>query len=190
MALSSDGRPPELRENEVSSLVCRHFQIKTVYEDTVKALPGYDDRNYFFKGMTSSGKIEPFILKVFNCIHSSVSEIEGYHQIIRKLQSSGIILQVPVRSKKGSDIIVLSKNELNKVHGVPTGHNGDSHSPNIQEDNSVIEASYVVSILSFIPGELFDEIDKSHLVPSILQDIGRNAATMDMVLKVCKYASS
>jgi len=41
---SSSGRPPELSKKEVSALVFKYFYFMSIKEDSVKILPGYDDR--------------------------------------------------------------------------------------------------------------------------------------------------
>ncbi len=195
MALSlSEGRPPHLSGAEVSSLVLKYFNFSAVCEDSVKSLPGYDDRNYFFNGKTTSEKIEPFVLKVFNNIHSSVSEIEGCHQLIRCLHAANVISQVPKNSRTGEDVIVLETIQLKGIEGSSLAvfsHNTDMRNSNLhgkpsKETNSEFPKSYAVSVLSFVPGDLFDEIDKKYLIPSVLRDIGIKAANMDKVLKVTK----
>ncbi len=113
--LASEGRPPELNKVKVSFLVRKYFNFVTISEDSVKALPGYDDRNYYFEGTITSEKNGPFIFKLFNTNHTAVSEIEGCYQIIRHLQRLGVILQVPEKSKTGGDIALITAKEMKEV---------------------------------------------------------------------------
>ncbi len=51
--------------------------------------------------------------------------------------------------------------------------------------NNSSTVSYVATVLPFIPGEMFDTIDKKYLEPSVLKSIGEKAALLDLELKVC-----
>lgn len=192
---SAGGRPPELSKLGVSTVVCRYFKFSAVNEDSVKSLPGYDDRNYYFEGTTLAGRNGQFIFKVFNCVHSSFSEIEGCNKLIRTLQATGILRQVPERSRAGPDTIQLKLSNLgNNVSSnietvIATDHNIENSSGKHLVTVSGLDDSilYVVSILSFVPGVLLDNIDKKYLVHEVIWEIGTKMALMDKELKVCDY---
>ena len=193
MAVSaSAGRPPELNKLEISTVICKYFSFSTVNEDSITFLPSYDDRNYYFEARTLAGKNGQFILKVYNPVHSSFSVIEGCNKMIHTLQAAGILQQIPERSRAGPDAIQLKysnlkleDNDTNMETVIDSGTN-DAGKPFTDDVPCPADfISYVLSILSFVPGEVFDNVDKKYLVPDIFWEIGMKMAVMDKELKVC-----
>jgi len=58
------GRPPPLTNRIVADLVCKHFHFTKVEENSVKSLPSYQDRNYYFHGTNSFGVTSEYVLKL------------------------------------------------------------------------------------------------------------------------------
>ena len=201
MMTTSGGRPPELSKLGVSTVICRYFKFSAVNEDSVKSLPGYDGRNYYFEGTTLAGRNGQFIFKVFNRVLNSFSGIEGCNKLICTLQATGILCQVPERSRAGPDTIQLKLSNLSNdvSSNIETVIAKESNNHTIENsyekhlvtvscpDDSIL---YVVSILSFVPGVLLDNIDKKYLVPEVLWEIGMKMALMDKELKVCDYITT
>ena len=176
MALTSScGRPPDLSQSEVSSVVCKYFNFSAVDKESVKALVGYDDRNYYFQGTNLVGKTNRFIIKISNNVHISFLEVEGCCEIIQALHAGRIIRQAPEKSRSDQAVVQLHFNDLKQSCGNGLGK---------ETPPGLNDMTYAVSILSFVEGELFDEIDKKYLVPEVMKDIGVKLGTMDKILKV------
>jgi len=165
---ASCGRPPDLSQSEVSSVVSKYFCFSAVTRDSVKALPGYDDRNYYFQGTTLAGSTGPFLIKFLNNVHTSFSEAEGCYQITQALQAGGLIPQAPEKSRSGQNVLQLHFSDLKLSNG----------------EGGLIDMPYPVYILPFVEGEQFDKIDKWYLIPELLRDIGTKIGAMDQILKV------
>ncbi len=46
------------------------------------------------------------------------------------------------------------------------------------------ERTFLLRVVNYIPGEIFDNIDKVHVTPRLLYDIGKYAGRMDSLLQV------
>ena len=188
MAIAA-GRPPNLSKNTLISIVCKYFNFLNVHEDSIKSLPSYSDINYYFQGECLDGGGHRFILKLFNPLYSSFSELKGINELMRLIQSCGIIPQCPQNSQAGPDVIKLYHQELLMDNIACTNDEsvtsvqekmGEQCGPDISDD-----LFCYVSVFSFAHGEIFDFVEKKYLTPELLYEIGMMLAKMDKELMVC-----
>lgn len=174
------GRPPSLSSKSISEIVCKYFNFNYVVQNSVKALPAYDDRNYYFRGqnLISCEKCSDFILKVSNPYHTSFEMTCGLNAVMKHVSSSSLpfLTPSPLHSTSGSDSVVLSLSELT---------NAESCTRQVPENGTGSEEmKYFARVLTFIPGELFDEVDKKFLTPNLLNAVGEMLGNVDKELRV------
>lgn len=171
-------RPPELEIQSAASLVLAVFPFSEVKERSVKQLPSYEDRNYYFRGTLDGelvGKgitrdqerpeaINEFLLKLSN---SSLPYglIEGINAVTNYLKSKGFSCPYPLPSRKGKEVEVLSQIQL--LAG-DVGANASG-------------VQFCVRVLVFIPGETLDSVQ---LTPKLAYDVGNYIGRMDAMLQV------
>ncbi len=171
---SATGRPPLLSASAVAQTVTKCFHFKMVDEATFKHLPSYCDRNYYFQGETTLEKgQEEFILKLVNPVCMSYEAIEGIIEVLKHLNSRGLLSPYPLSSRTGTDVIELSSAEL-LMKKASSNEGGEI-------------MKYPVYVLSFIPGEIFDHVDKKYLTPALLYQVGEMLAKIDKDLMVGPY---
>lgn len=180
------GRPPPLSAKAVCKLACKHFNFKNATENSVKSFPSYDDRNYYLCGepWNTEGSEYEFVLKLNNPNQTSFQVVKGINDIVLQLKSCGFkfSLPCPVFNSAGLSILELSAAELAK-----TSLSGESTSSQDMANGSAVDdpsMRYPVSVLSFIPGDMFDSIGKKYLTPALLYEAGVTLATIDKEFKV------
>ena len=166
------GRPPELGREAVATLARDLFPFSQVNEQSVKKLPSYDDRNFYFCGIledsASSNNTEEYVLKVANSSFPP-ENFGGLNSVMKYLKSKGFNCPCPLIGRKGSDAEFVSESELSKLTNGQTGEDGKK---------------FCVRVLTYIPGELMDKIDKIQITPRLLYDVGNCIGSMDKVLQV------
>ena len=193
------GRPPSLWHRSVSEIVRKHFNFKTVDQNSVKTLPSYDDRNYYFRGEHLYRDGYEFVLKLNNPLRTSFEEMEALACLMKHLDSCNLKFSTPfpVTTKEGRNVIQLSSKELvvvtdEQLCSSPTGTCVDSSTMNNGDDSIVSNKSvgdvrglsYPVSVQSFIPGCVFDSIDKTLLTSAMLFQVGEMIGIVDKELRV------
>ena len=79
-------------------------------EKYAKELDGYDDRNFYFRGV-KDGKAGEFLLKVYNQCYDERNLVDAVHQIIFCLIDAGIACPVPQKTLDGDYL---------EVHNLPS----------------------------------------------------------------------
>lgn len=160
------GRPPSLTTEEASRVITKHFNFKKVYDVSIKAFPSYRDRNYFFEGECVDEPTKEFVFKLSNPLSTSVDVMEGVNEVMKHLHSKSMLTPYPLCSRRGKDLVQLTNTQLKK------------------EDDTVDKNSmkYPVYVLSYIPGKIFDEVNKKHLTPALLYEVGELLGKMDKEL--------
>lgn len=203
---TSAGRPPHLSNQDVSRVVCKYFNFTSVREDTIKGLPSYEDRNFYFVGSGDDGKEGEFILKLSNPHGILVEELQGINDLMKHLKSRGLSLVYPLASRTGVDIIPLSCDELmaEVFSEVPshTQTNQEMSERDMKYSNasgqpvechgSRGELMYYIRILAFVPGKIFHYVEKTSLVPSLMYEYGEMLGKMDkeLMVSLCVLVSS
>ena len=162
------GRPPSLSKHEASVVLTKHFNFKVVNDISIKAFPSYRDRNYFFQGDYTGDSANSFVFKLSNPLSTSFDVMEGVNNVMKHLNSRGLLSPYPLVSHTGKDLIQLSSAELKE------GTDGEQGST----------MKYPVFVLSFIPGQMFDHVDKKYLAPALLYEIGELLGRIDKELMV------
>lgn len=176
-------RPPSLDSATVCSLLRHLYPFKAVDEDSIQQLPGYEDRNFYFKGdsgsfdgslktkVTSSPVIscyDEFIFKVSH-ITNSYEVLQGINEVMDHLKSKGFRCSYTMVNRSGEKISLLSENQLLR---------GD---PNVRTGRG---AQYPVRVLKYIPGETLHTVQ---LTPKLAYDIGELAGSIDKALLVGSF---
>ena len=188
---TSAGRPPSLSNASVVKLVRHLYNFLHVDVDSVKSLPSYDDRNYYFRGVetavpkssisqdgndemqrTGIPQANEYVLKTFNSLHTSVNTARGISAVWTYMQSKGFNYTEQLLTIQGSSIASLTIKELSTFDDEPVlkSENGD--------------LSCAVRVMRYIPGELFDKVDKKYLTPRLMHDVGALIGKVDAVLQV------
>ena len=163
------GRPPFLSNHDVITLLTNYFNFKKVYESSIKSFPSYRDRTYYFQGEQSDEIVNGYILKLNNPLSTPVEVIDGVNKVMKHLHSRGLLSPCPLVSSTGKDYIKLACDEL-------TSETGNIDTINKQK--------YTVCVLSFIPGQVFDHVEKKFLTDTLLHEIGESLGKMDKELMV------
>lgn len=163
------GRPPFLSDQQALGIIKKYFNFKEVDKTSIKEFPSYRDRNYYFQGECADESHHEFVFKQSNPLSTTFEVMEGVNAVMKHLHSRSLKTPYPLPSQKGSDLIELSKSELLS---------------NTEVDDNVPGMKYPVYVLSFIPGEIFDHVDKSSLTPELLTEVGEFLGKMDKELMV------
>ena len=176
-------RPPSLDSVAVCSLLRHLYPFNNVDEDSVRQLPGYEDRNFYFKGyfeasdsfdgavktkITSAPDIssyDEFIFKVSH-ITNSYKVLQGVNEVMDHLKYKGFRCSYAIVNRSGEKITLLSENQLLR---------GD---PNVRTGRG---AQYPVRVLRYISGEILQNIQ---LIPKLVYGIGELAGSIDKALLV------
>ena len=165
-----EGRPPLLSNQEVTTIIKKHFNFKEVNELSVKCLPSYRDRTYYFRGETPNEANSEFIFKLSNPLATSFDVMEGVTEVMKHLNSCSLVSPCPLASTMGKELVELSSIDLL--------FNIDQ----ILFDKRKMK--YPVYVLSFIPGYIFDHVEKTILTPAVLSEVGLLLGKMDKELMV------
>ena len=180
-------RPPSLDSATVCSLLRHLYPFKNIDEDSVCQLPGYEDRNIYFKGnfeisvdsfdgavksttsttsMTDiSQYYNQFIFKISH-ITNSYEVLQGVNKVMEHLKSKGFHCSYAIANRSGEKIRLLSENQL--LRGDPDMRSGRG-------------AQYPVRLLKYIPGEVLHTVQPT---PKLAYDIGELAGSIDKALLV------
>lgn len=181
------GRPPHLSAKAVCKLVCKRFNFKKVTENSIKSFPSYEDRNYYLCGEplnTAAGS--EFVLKLNNPGHSSLQVVKGLNNLLLHLNSCGFKFSVPCPLLNSASLHLLELSAAELAEGDISSSSESMSLQNPANGSTVVDSSmrYPVRVLSFIPGDLFDNVEKKHLTPALLYEAGVTLATIDKELKV------
>lgn len=163
-----------LSGESVAVLVRRVFPFLRVYESSVKQLQGYDDRNFYFRGVhesttRESGDCEAgdeYILKVSD--PSTTCECaDGQNCLMKFLKGRGFNCPCPVESRSGRETEVLSESEL--LGGEPPLR-------------VTRKPKFCTRVLSYVRGEVVG--GGMELSPELGYSMGEYVGRMDAALQV------
>jgi hypothetical protein len=188
MSSNAAGRPPSLSSAAVAKLVKEYFYFRHVDELSVKQLPSYDDRNFYFRG-TMTPDLEPatgisssilsegeYILKLNNPLIVSYDVLKGINDLLNHLHAKNFNkCNQPLASREGGDLLKITKDKLLEY--------GGNLEPMETGDKSG-ECTFFLRALTFIPGECFDKVDKHFLTPRLLYDVGHCVGSAEAILQV------
>lgn len=192
MSSNATGRPPSLSSAAVAKLIKKHFYFHHVDEHSVKHLPSYDDRNYYFRGtvttqptatsvsssMSSCGE---YVLKLNNPLIASYNVLRGINDLLNHLRANGFTkCNQPLANREGGDLLKITKDKLLEY---------ESHLESKENVDKSGECTFFLRVLTFIPGECLDKVDKRWLTPRLLYDVGHCVGTAEAILQVavCLY---
>ena len=157
-------RPPSLTAQSVARLLTTYFGFTEVSEPSIKSLPSYYDRNYYFKGKHEAVDHCEYILKVMNPTSTAYKVVDGIIDVMKHLHSNGFPCPQPIIPDK---LIELSEEELSgkKCH----------------EENGI---KYPIFALSFIPGEVFSGVNQDFRTPELFREVGKLLGRLDKDLLV------
>ena len=172
-------RPPALTFETASTILCGCFPFETVFEDTFKQLPCYDDRHYYFEGRLDPSaaasssqqanslteRIGKYVLRVSSLIYP-LELVRGSNELMVHLASRGICCSQPITSRgdRGRFIVMIPGKDLNAT--------------------DLSGYYYPVRVLMFIPGTMMSELKTEYLTSDFLSRVGHFAGRVDAALKV------
>ena len=197
---TAEGRPPQLPLKAITAIICRYFNFKEVYANSIKEFPSYDERNYYFRGESLNAKSCEYVLKLGNPLAVNLDVAIGLNSIMKHLSSCGFLTPYPQLSKSGSDAIQLTGAEL-KVISEDFNEYPPSELKNAKSNSEVSDTitngsfcsgkeeskssfMYVIRVFSFIPGQLFDNVEKRFLTPGLMYTTGETLGRLDKELMV------
>ena len=179
------GRPPSLSSAAVAKLAKEYFYFQYVDEHSVKQLPSYDDRNFYFRGTvvpegaasvgssTSSGE---YVLKLNNPLLASCDILKGINDLLNHLHAKGFVkCNQPLINREGSDLLNITKDKLLEH---------ENHLESTENMDESGKCTFFLRVLTFIPGECFDQVDKCYLTPRLLYDVGHCVGSAEAILQV------
>lgn len=188
----SNGRPPVLNTTSFMNLVHEYYDFKHICENSVKHLPSYYDANFYFRGSiqhsscsSSDGKNftetvsehdhieEEYVLKILNSFRTPYSMAVGLSALWTHLQMKGLDYTSQIVNKQGKTVTMLTAQELQLFE------TGNSQITELK-GNEV----FCMRVMRFVAGEVFDEVDKRHLTPRLMYDVGAFLGNVDTALKV------
>ena len=187
MASNAAGRPPSLSSAAIAKLVKEYFYFHDVDERSVKQLPSYDDRNFYFRGcattpepassITSRSILSDreYILKLNNPLIVSYDVLSGINDLLNHLHAKSFTKCNQPLASRGGDLLKITKEELLEYEG---------HLEPVETGDKSGECTYFLRVLTFIPGECFDKVDKHCLTPRLLYDVGHCIGSAEAILQV------
>jgi hypothetical protein len=187
----TSGRPPSLGNEAVAKLVKDYFPFESVDEQSVKQFPAYDDRNFYFRGTLEEG-VKPFatptaetdpkaaknfekeyVLKLGNPLFASYEVLKGTNALLNHLHANGCIWCIrPLVGRDGTDVLVIAREKLCEYDST------------LMLPEKVTEPNVHLRVVTFIPGECFDKVEKHYLTPRLLYDLGHHVGTADTIMRV------
>lgn len=193
----SAGRPPALSNAAVVKLVKEYFCFEAVDEHSVKEFPSYDDRNFYFRGRRTTactavahapetnvgvpinGMIPEhafegeYVLKLNNPLFASFDALKGINALLNHLHANGCNRCIrPIVGRSGTDIFEVTKEKVLECE----------NSPDSSENTT--EFKFLMRVVTFIPGECLDSVDKHYLTPRLLYDVGHCIGSANAILQV------
>lgn len=185
------GRPPALSNAAVAKLVTEFFRFKAIDELSVKQFPAYDDRNFYFRGTLEEGA-RPFdtptadadqkaaknfekeyVLKLGNPLFASYEVLKGTNALLNHLHGNGCNWCIrPLVGRGGADVLVLAREKLGEYDST------------LVLPEKMVEPNIHLRVVTFIPGECFDEVEKRYLTPRLLYDVGHRVGSTNAVMQV------
>ena len=188
------GRPPSLSHATVAKLVKDFFPFKAVDEQSVKQFPAYDDRNFYFRGTLEEGapawkpsatpttEADPkavenfkkeYVLKLGNPLFASYEVLKGTNALLNHLHANGCTWCIrPIVGRDGADVFVIAKEKLREYDST------------LELPEKIAEPNVHMRVVTFIPGECFDEVEKHYLTPRLLYDLGHRMGSANTVMQV------
>ena len=182
----SSGRPPLISDTSFINLVHECYDFKHVNESSVKRLPSYYDANFYFRGTVRNSDKgegtdctrsindteEEFVLKILNTFNT-YERVVGLSALWTHLQMKGLDYTRQLMNKRRSTVTTLTMQELLKL---------ETDGPHRAELKK--SAVFSIRVMRFVPGEIFDKVDKKHLTPKLMYEVGAFIGKVDTALHV------
>ena len=187
---NAGGRPPSPSSAAVVKLAKEYFCFQDVDEYSVKQLPSYDDRNFYFRGSMApelatnigskpSGETE-YVLKLNNPLLASYDVLKSINALLNHLHAKGFTkCNRPLANREGADLLRITREKLLE-YGCHMETLGDMEESSVE----LLEHTFFLRILTYIPGECFDNVDKCYLTPQLLYNVGHCIGSADSILQV------
>ncbi len=166
------GRPPQLKPLSIVKLLKLHYGFQQADEDSVKHLPSYYDVNFYFRGIPNQDALEgEYMLKILNRAHISNEIAVGLSALWAHLNKKGLNYTNMLPNIQGDRVTTLTVQELVQFEEE-------------QPSEAVLSLAFSIRVMRFVPGEVFDAVDKRYLTPSLLFDVGAFTGRIDTALQV------
>ena len=179
-------RPPQVDSETAAALIAKHFPFRRISLGSLRSLPSYYDRNFYFEGVeekrdgsSNLKEEEGFVLKV-SSRGSTPEIIDGLNSQMLFLSGKGFPCCYPIASRGGEYSALASENELLGFA------EGDAR----QVDVLSRDVKYPVRVMKYIAGDIMDKLDERYLSSELRYSVGKMAGGMDLLLQVCLFICS
>ena len=162
----SSGRPPRLKSASVVQLLLKHYEFTEVLD--LRQLPSYSDVNFYFQGKSDAQDQSEFVLKILNCARTSKERALALSALWCHQQEKGLKYTGPILNRQGEMVTVLTSRELLQF----------------QDEVPQEYKEFSARVMRFVPGETLDSLDKQHLTPKLLFEVGAYIGRVDTALQV------
>ena len=188
---ASAGRPLALRNPALVKLIRNLYNFMHIDENSITNFPSFNDQIYYFRGIPTplqnlndvpngivsecvnieGVQVDEFIFKIFNSSFTPLKHAEGYSAIWTHLLSKGFDYTEQIVTKQGRTLATVTAQELSQFETEASQiHDGDT--------------PFAVRVMKYIPGELFDNVDKKYLTPRLMYNVGAFVGKVDAALNV------
>lgn len=165
------GRPPPLKPASIVKLVKLYYGFEQVVEGSLKQFPSYYDQNFYFRGQYPNEREGEYVIKILNRLYISPAMASGLSALWGHLNENGLNYTSMLSNIKGEKISNLTFRELVQFEEEQPSEAAQDH-------------SFSVRLMRFVPGEVFDMVDKRYLTPDLLFQVGAFLGRIDTTLKV------
>jgi len=160
-------RRPRVNTTEVYRLLEAHYDLGTIDKDSMKELPSYDDKNWFFRAsrLDASGKkvFHEYIVKVHNGTDSTGVNrgvLAAQERVMAHLMAHGVECPRVVKSKL---TMYTTPGPNGTVKLVPEGTEGAKREFCTRVTFlSRAQIAHTLRVLTYVPGKTFAEVPMPH----------------------------
>ena len=160
-------RRPKVNTNEVYSLLQAHYDLGTIHQDSMKELPSYDDKNWYFRASRTDeeGKkvFKEYVVKVHNGTDSSGVNrgvLAAQERVMSHLVEHGVECPHVVKSKL---TMYTTPGPNGTVNLVPEGTEGAKREFCTRVTFlSRAQIAHTLRVLTYVPGKTLVEVPMPH----------------------------
>ncbi len=160
-------RRPKVNTNEVYSLLQAHYDLGTIHQGSMKELPSYDDKNWYFRASRTDeeGKkvFKEYVVKVHNGTDSSGVNrgvLAAQERVMSHLVEHGVECPHVVKSKL---TMYTTPGPNGTVNLVPEGTEGAKREFCTRVTFlSRAQIAHTLRVLTYVPGKTLVEVPMPH----------------------------
>ena len=125
----------------------------------------------------SSGE---YVLKLNNPLLASYDVLKSINGLLNHLHTKGFNkCNRPLANREGADLLRITREKLLEYDKI------DCRTETLGNmEESVVEDTFFLRVLTYIPGECLDDVDKCYLTPQLLYNVGHCIGGAASILQV------